>query len=234
MESYIAPVTTSTTKSPGLIVIHEIWGLNDHIKDICNRFAREGYTTLAPDLLSETGIFEKISPSIFADFQDPEKRHDAQARMREAMQPILTPEYAQHAIAELKAAFEELLALPSSNGNVGVVGFCFGGSYSFHLAAHEPRLKAAVPFYGQPPSEDEIAQITCPVLAFYGEEDTALIGSLPELRERMAKYNKNFTAEVYEKTGHAFFNDQNPKAYNKEAAQDAWKKTLSFFAENLK
>jgi carboxymethylenebutenolidase len=114
-----------------------------------------------------------------------------------------------------------------------VVGFCFGGTYSFHLAAHDPRVKVAVPFYGQPPTEAEIPNIACPVLAFYGDQDANLMQTLPALKENMQKNGKPFEAIVYPGVGHAFFNDTNTRAYNREAAQDAWGKTLAFLKANL-
>jgi carboxymethylenebutenolidase len=116
---------------------------------------------------------------------------------------------------------------------VGVTGFCFGGSYTFHLAAHDTRIKAAVPFYGQPPAPDEIPQITCPILAFYGDQDANLMQSLPQLKEDMARDNKQFEAVVYPGAGHAFFNDTNAYMYNPGFAKDAWEKTLAFLHKHL-
>lgn len=117
---------------------------------------------------------------------------------------------------------------------IGVLGFCFGGTYSFALPALDQRIGAAVPFYGHPLAEEKIADLDCPVLAFYGEEDKNLMGSLPAFKESMTKHNKNFTAVVYPNTGHAFFNDTNERMYNSEAASDAWQKTLAFLKEHLK
>jgi len=115
------------------------------------------------------------------------------------------------------------------NGNVGVLGFCFGGTYAFALAASDKRVKATVPFYGHAPEPlDKVDKISCPILAFYGEQDTNLVDPLPELKDAMKKYDKNFDAVVYPNCGHAFFNDTNPGRYNKEAAQDSWKNLLHF------
>jgi carboxymethylenebutenolidase len=220
----------SVQKHPGLIVIEEIWGLNDHVKSVADRFAAEGYSVLSPELLP-AGLLEMLTPQFQKDLFDPEKRNAIQPKMREAMQPIQQPEYASNAIATLKACVDYLLADEGVNGEVSVLGFCFGGSYSFHLAAHDSRIKCAVPFYGQAPSEEEVATITCPVLAFYGDQDTNLMESLPKLQEDFKKYGKgakDFEAVVYPGVGHAFFNDTNSHAYDAAPAEDAWNKTIAF------
>jgi carboxymethylenebutenolidase len=111
---------------------------------------------------------------------------------------------------------------------VSVLGFCFGGTYSFNLAAHDDRIKHAVPFYGHAPSEDNLKNIQCPILAFYGDEDANLMESLPQLKEDMEKNGKDFEAVVYTGVGHAFFNDTNEHAYDATSAEDAWNKTLAF------
>ncbi len=219
---------------PGLVLIHEIWGLTEHIKDVANRYADQGFFVLAPDILSDTGISEKMSPTLSKDLFNPEKRHEAQARMRAVVQPISTKEFSEDALKKLVSSVDYLLQQKGCTGNVGVLGFCFGGTYSFHLAVNEKRLKACVTFYGQPPQPlDLVEKISCPVLSFYGEKDENLMKSLPQLEEAMKRYNKNFTYKVYENTGHAFFNDTNEFAYNKEAAEDAWKTSLAFLRKNL-
>lgn len=222
----------NTERGPGLILIEEIWGLTPHIADVAKRFAREGFEVLAPELLADTGILEKVEPKMFAQMRSEDEglRLAAQARMRDAIAPIRTPEFAQHTIEKLAECYAELAKV--SNGSIAVVGFCFGGTYAFHLAANEPTLKAAVPFYGQPPSKDEIARIECPVLAFYGDQDTALMETLPQLQRDMAQAGKDFEAVVYEGAGHAFFNDTSI-AYHKEFAADAWEKALAFLRAHV-
>jgi carboxymethylenebutenolidase len=219
---------------PGLILIHEIWGLDDHMKDVTKRFAKEGYIALAPDLFAGTPIENAVSPSLFAEMGDPAKRDEAQKKMRAALAPMQSPEFAKDMMHKLEMCFSYLRKLKSCNGTIGVLGFCFGGSYSFALASEQPGIKAAVPFYGQAPSEEQIEKISCPVLAFYGEQDTNLIDHLEELKDSMKKYGKDFQSVVYPNAGHAFFNDTNPNRYNKEAATDAWKKSLEFLSKNLK
>jgi carboxymethylenebutenolidase len=221
-------------KHPAIILIHEVWGLTEHIKDVANRFAKQGYIVLAPDLLSHTGITEKVDQNILKEVMNPETRDEAQKKLRAAMAPIQSPEFGKETIERLKECVNYLLDNHQGNGNIAVVGFCFGGTYSYSLAIHDDRLKAAVPFYGHAPQNlDEVKTISCPVLAFYGEKDQMLISQLPELKEKMKAYSKDFEATVYPDTGHAFFNDTNPTMYKKEAADDAWKKTVKFLETHM-
>jgi carboxymethylenebutenolidase len=217
---------------PGLILIEDIWGLGDHIKSVADRFAAEGYSVLAPEILPP-GLLEVLTPEFRKEIADPEKRNEAQPKLRAAMQPVMQPEYAVGALVMLTACVDYLLADANVNGTIGVVGFCFGGTYTFHFAAHDRRIKAAIPFYGQAPTEKEIANITCPVLAFYGDQDTNLMQTLPTLKEQMEKNGKSFEAVVYPGVGHAFFNDTNLQAYNAGAAGDAWEKAISFLRNHL-
>ncbi len=219
------------TRHPGIILIEEIWGLNDHIKEVADRFAKEGYVVLAPELLpSDLRTF--LTPELQRDLFDPEKRDTVQPKLREAMQPIQQPAYAHTAITALKACIEYLYT-DAHVSSVAAVGFCFGGTYAFHIAAQDARVHAAVPFYGQPPSTDEIPHIQGPILSFYGDQDTHLMQTLPELKEQMLLHHKTFEAIVYPGAGHAFFNDTNVRMYNASAAADAWQKTLVFLKQNL-
>jgi carboxymethylenebutenolidase len=217
-----------------LIVIHEIWGLVDHIKDIADRYAAEGYLVIAPDLLSEVGVTPEIGLELFAMMNEPdeEKRTANQPRLREAFGQSRSPEFGATAVAKLKAIVDALEAEPGIDGKVGVLGFCFGGSYSFALAEADPRVKAAVPFYGgaQP---GEVGTIQCPVLAFYGETDTALIEALPGVEAAMKDAGVDFTAKVYADAGHAFFNDTNPRTFVPAVAADAWSRSLEFLRANV-
>jgi carboxymethylenebutenolidase len=219
-------------KHPGLILIEEIWGVNDHIKSVADRLAAEGYSVLAPELLPENWV-KFVTPELQQDFFNPKKRDQIQPEVREAMGPIYQPEFANKAIEVLKSCVDFLLSHESVNGKVGVIGFCFGGTYSFHLSAHDARIKAAVPFYGQPPSDEEIPNIQCPILAFYGDQDERLMITLPKLKEDMKKAGKDFEAVVYSGTGHAFFNDTNSRTYNAEYAKEAWSKATLFLKKNL-
>ena len=218
----------------GIVVIQEIWGLADHIKDVADRFAEQGYLAIAPDLLGHVGL----TPDVGAELQqlmsaDEATRTAAQPRMREAMGGARSPEFAAWAVPALRAVVDLLLEQDEVDGSVGVVGFCFGGSYSFALALDEPRLRAAIAFYGSFPETGDPAAIACPVLAFYGEEDHGITDGVPELEQRLADAGVDFTARVYHRVGHALFNDTSPSRYNAEAAGDAWQRSLDFLGRHL-
>jgi carboxymethylenebutenolidase len=213
-----------------LLVIHEIWGLTDHIKDVADRFAGEGYLVIAPDILSHGGISpevgEEINRLMFRGTE--EERAAAQPLMREKMTPVRSPEYGEWAVGALKKVVDYVETLPDVDGRIAVVGYCFGGTYSFALAAADRRVRSAVPFYGSPPESADLARIECPVLAFYGDQDENLMKTLPEVTERMKDAGVEFDAQVYEGAGHAFFNDANSVMYRPDAAADAWLRTLEF------
>lgn len=231
--AYVARPSSGEVKG-GLIVVHEVWGLAEHIKDVAERFADEGYLVLAPDVLSETGIEEKVTPGLAEALFDPERRSSVQPKLRELMAPLHVPGFGGETIAKLRSCFDYLFEQAETKQRLAITGFCFGGTYSFGLAASEPRLKAAVPFYGHADySIKELKNITCPILAFYGESDENLMQSLPELKEKMKQANVDFTPVVYPDCGHAFFNSTNRFTYNPVAAQDAWQRTLSFLEANL-
>ncbi|WP_427130702.1 dienelactone hydrolase family protein [Pseudarthrobacter sp. S9] len=218
----------------GLIVIHEVWGLVDHTKDVADRFAAEGYLVLVPDLLAETAMTPELATELQATLSDPEQRSKVQPKLRELMAPLHAPGFAERTLASLQACFEHLYAIPALAGRVAVSGFCFGGTYSFSLAVSEPRLRAAVPFYGHADLPvEQLRHIACPVLAFYGEKDAALVDKLPELTERMDEAGIGFASVVYPGTGHAFFNDTNAWTYDADASEDAWQRTLGFLAKSF-
>jgi carboxymethylenebutenolidase len=220
-------------KVPAIILLYEIWGINDNMRSIAERLAREGYAVIVPDLLGDTGVLEKISPSIFREMGDPKTKDEAQKKMREALAPMHQPEFAGNTLAKLDACYADLRKRFNIS-DIAIMGFCFGGTYSYAFASHEPRIKACIPFYGQPPKSEDIPKITCPILAFYGERDATLVSNLPELLNHMKTHRKRFTHKVYLNTGHAFFNDTNPHMYNEEAAKDSWKILLQFLKNTLK
>jgi carboxymethylenebutenolidase len=216
-----------------LVVIHEIWGLVDHITDVADRFAAEGYLVLAPDILGPIGVSAEVGVELqrLMFNADEKTRTEAQPIMREKLAPSNAPEYASWAVNALMSAVDYLEAQPGVDGRIGVTGFCFGGGYSFALAAADPRVRAAVPFYGYPPTS--VDTIACPVLALYGDTDERLMTSLPALTATMADAGVNFTAQTYEGAGHAFFNDTNSITYRPDVAADAFARTLAFLRTNL-
>jgi carboxymethylenebutenolidase len=212
-----------------LMVIHEVWGLVDHMKHIADRYAAEGYIALAPQLLGDMGITEKLAGDLQEELFDPERRTQAQPKIRALMAPMQAPNFGAMTLQRVEDCFAYLATQPGVNERIGITGFCFGGTYSFSLAVHQPKLKVALPFYGHADfSVEELKKITCPILAFYGEKDERLMTQLPELKKQMAEAGVDFTAQVYPDCGHAFFNDTNPFAYNALAATDAWQRALDF------
>ena len=218
-----------------LVVIHEIWGLVDHIKNVADRYAAEGYLVVAPDILSHGGITPEVGAELahLMHSADEQERATAQPLMREKMAPVNQPEYAAWAVEALKAVVDYLEAQDGVDGRIGVLGFCFGGSYSFALAAADPRIRGAVPFYGSPPETSDLAHLDCPVLALYGDADERLMASLPDVTARMKAAGAQFLPHVYAGAGHAFFNDTNPVTYRPDVAADAWTRSLEFLRGSL-
>lgn len=218
----------------GLVLIHEIWGLVDHIRDVAERFAEEGWLVAAPDILSHAGVEPALGAELFAlvNSDDEEARTAAQPRMREAMSGMRAPQYAEWAVGALRAVVDWLESQRDVDDRIAVTGFCFGGTYAFLLASADPRIRAAVPFYGTAPSPDRIAQIHAPVLALYGEKDPALIDALPAVREAMAAAGVDFEAVVYPGAEHAFFNDTG-RRYSGAHSLEAWARVLEFLDERV-
>ena len=198
---------------PGLILIQEWWGLNDHIKDIARRFAEEGYVVLAPDLYDGKKT------------KDPEEAGKLMQGLNQSV-----------ALQKLNSAVEYLKGLPEVDSErIGVTGFCMGGSYALLLACHNESVKAAAPFYGDVPSEDELKRLSAPVLFIGAENDFWITqDKMARLDEGLKKFDKEGEVKVYKGVGHAFFNDTRPDAYDKDAAEDAWKRVIGFFESHLK
>jgi carboxymethylenebutenolidase len=218
----------------GLILIEEIWGLVPHIKAVADRFAAEGYLVLAPELLGDV-LGAENGQELMEARNDPDeaRRTAAQPRLRELFSGIQDPAFAAGAVRKLTKLVDALEVEPGIDGRIAVLGFCFGGTYSFALAAADARVRAAVPFYGTAPSAEDIARITCPVHAFYGRHDERLIAALPDVERAFADAGKHLTTTVYPDAGHAFFNDTNPHSYREDDARDAWERATAFLAAHL-
>ncbi|HXG42333.1 MAG TPA: dienelactone hydrolase family protein [Dehalococcoidia bacterium] len=199
---------------PGVIVVQEWWGIDEHIQDVCRRFAREGYVALAPDLYRG-----KVT-------REP---NEAQKLMMSLDMP--------RAVKELARAADWLAAQPYTQGRgIGAIGFCMGGGLALELACTSPHIKAVAPFYGVNPQPiDKVQNIQGPVLAIYAEHDPWVDPPRrsQELREALERYGKRYEIHVYPGTQHAFFNDTRREVYNAQAAQDAWQRVLALFRDNL-
>jgi carboxymethylenebutenolidase len=200
-------------KLPGVIVIHENRGLVPHIEDVTRRVALEGFLAMAPDALSPLGG----TP------EDPDK----------APSMIQTLDN-QSNIRNFLAAVRYLMTHPASTAKVGVVGFCWGGGIANQLAVNSPELIAVVPFYGRQPAPEDVPKIKASLLLHYAGLDEGINRGIPAYEAALKKASTDYRLYMYEGARHAFFNDTNAERYNKEAAQLAWERTISFFKEKLK
>jgi len=198
---------------PGILVIHENRGLNDHMRDVTRRAARAGFVAVGLDLLSRFGG----TPD------------DPEAALRLYQQTT-----ADGRLADMLSAVDYLQNLDMVQGHtVGAVGFCAGGGNCWHLALHTEALAAAVVFYGAPvPPVDELATLASPVLAIYAELDRNLTRSVLPVITRLEDLQKPFGFHIYEGTNHAFHNDTGAN-YHHIAACGAWCKTAAFFQKHL-
>jgi carboxymethylenebutenolidase len=200
---------------PGVVVIHEWWGLDQWVKDQARALAREGYAALAVDLY----------------------RGKVTNKQEEAHQLMMgTPP--DRAIRDLKAAYAFLRSRPEvRKDRIGVIGWCMGGRYAMELATQEPGIGAVVAYYGAPPTDAAaIKRIKAPVLGNFGGEDK---GPSPEqvraFEKAMKDAGKTVDVKIYEGAGHAFANVNNPwGGYREAAAKDAWSRTVAFLDRHLK
>lgn len=200
-------------KLPGVVVIQEIYGLVPHIEDVARRIALEGFLAIAPDALSPLGG----TP------EDPNKA-------RELMGKLDSRSTVQNYIAAVKY----LKTHPLSTGKIGVVGFCWGGGMANQLAVNSPDLSAVVPYYGAQPAPEDVPKIKASLLLHYAGVDERINKGIPAFEEALKKASIDYKIYIYEGAQHAFNNDTNPARYNKDAAQLAWQRTISFFKEKLK
>jgi carboxymethylenebutenolidase len=202
--------------APGILVIHENRGLTPHIRDVARRYAKLGYVALAPDLLTPKGGADS--------FADPAEAIAALGTLdRDDM------------VTQLLAALDDLASLPGVDAaHLGVTGFCFGGGMAWRVATKDPRLAAAVPFYGSNPPLEDVPAINAAVLAIYGGLDERINAGIPAIEEAMRDAGKSFEKEVYDGAEHAFHNDTNPDRYHPSAAAAAWARATEFFAKHLR
>jgi carboxymethylenebutenolidase len=202
------------TKLPGILVIHENRGLNPHTEDVARRFALENFMAFAPDLLTSAGGYpgdDYKGGQLFT-------KIDAAKRTQ-----------------DLVASAQWLKARSDGTGNIGVTGFCYGGSMSNTLAVLlGPELAAAAPFYGGAPKPEDVPKIKAAILIHHGALDKTLAEGYPAQEAELKKNKIRYEGHVYPNSVHGFFNDATPERYNKAAAQQAWTRTLEWFNQYVR
>lgn len=199
---------------PGVVVLQEWWGVDEHIRDVCDRFAREGFIALAPDLYhGET-----------AEGPDEAEQKMMALNMDEAEK-------------EMRGAVDYVASHPKCSGQVGTVGFCLGGALSIWAATVNPKVGAAVTFYYvMPHGKPDFSKLEGkPVLGHFAEADEFVsVGDAKALEEEIGRAGADVTFHFYEEAGHAFFNDTDRLGtYHEEHARYAWDRTLDFFRRHL-
>ena len=212
MKGYLVRPANAKGKLPGVLVVHENRGLNPHIEDIARRLALDNFVAFAPDALTPLGGYpgdEDKARELFPKLD--------QAKTRE----------------DFVAAAGFLKGRADCTGKVGAVGFCYGGGIANMLATRLPDLGAAVPFYGSPPSAEDVAKIKAPLLIHYAENDERINAGWPAYETALKAANVPYTMHMYPGTQHGFNNDTTPR-YDEAAAKLAWQRTIEFFNKHLR
>jgi len=199
---------------PGIIVIHEWWGLNDWVKDQASKLADQGYVALAIDLYRG-----KVATT-------PDMAHEIMRGVPE-----------DRAKRDLHAAFEFLQSQPNVKRNrIGAIGWCMGGGYALDTALQEPTLAADVINYGHLATDPEaLKKINAPILGIFGGKDQGITpDDVHKFEAAMKQLGKKIEVKIYDDAGHAFENPNNKTGHRPDDAADAWKRTVAFLAENLK
>jgi carboxymethylenebutenolidase len=217
--------------NPGIVVIHEAFGLVEHIRDIARRFANIGYNAIAPDLYSRKG--------------GPSNPDDIATVM-----PVMFAKPDAEAVQDLEAAAAHVRDLSGATAKVGAIGFCSGGRQTLLFACSSGKVDAAVDCWGgfihraTPDAEttpsrpkpilDMVGQLRCPLFGVFGEEDqNPTVELSEELRTRAQRAGKDVTIKVYKNAGHAFLADYRP-SYREAPAAELWTDAVAFFDKNLK
>src|SRR5512144_3040595 len=209
-QGYLA--TPASGKGPGVLVIQEWWGLVPHIKDVCDRFAAEGFSALAPDMYhGETASEPDAAGKLFMALNIAQAEKDL-------------------------AGAAKYLAGHSSTAKLGAVGFCMGGQLALFAGCLEPRIGAVVDFYGVHPNVNpDYSRLSGPVLGLFAEKDAFVTPATARgVEAAIKKAGKPVEVHIYPGVDHAFFNNDNTAAYDKAAAGDAWRRTLAHFRSHLK
>lgn len=203
------PEETTGSPSKAVVIIHEWWGLNDHIKDIAGRYADAGFVAIAPDLY----------------------RGKTATNPEEAgkLMNTLQLEDGLDTIKDVVVKFQDEYGI----SRFGITGFCMGGTYALQAVCHLEGFHASAPFYGDIPDEMTLKGLKTPVLFVSATEDKWINPAKVAELERIANDNLLPVESVKYEADHAFFNNTRPEVYDEKAAKDAWGKVLNFFNENL-
>ncbi len=212
MKGYLVQPKDASGKLGAVIVIHENRGLNPHIRDVARRMALEGFVALAPDFLSPQG-------------GTPE--NEDQARDMFGKLDAAT------VVANGEATVLYLSKLDATNGNVGAIGFCWGGGAVNNLATKSPELKAGVAYYGAQPQASAVPGIKAALLLHYAGLDDRINAGIDAYKKALEENGKKFQIYVYDGVNHAFNNDTSAARYDKAAADLAWSRTVEFLKQNL-
>lgn len=212
MTGYLAKPADAAGPLPGVIVIHENRGLNPHIRDVARRMALEGFVALAPDFLSPDG-------------GTPEDED----RAREMIGALDSEANIANGIATIEFLSEH----DATNGNVGAVGFCWGGGMVNDLAVSAPDLDAGVAYYGRQPASEDVPNIQAPLMLHYAGLDDRINAGIEDYSQALKAAGKEFTIYIYDDVNHAFNNDTSDARYNEDAATLAWTRTVDFLSDQL-
>jgi len=202
--------------SPAAIVVQEWWGLNEHIRDVARRLAREGFFAIAPDLYSRQGHKVATGPNEAAQLMGGLKKEDGIADLKTTVQWLREQKQTQSA-------------------RIGITGFCMGGSYAMLLPCESREIAAAAPFYGEIPPDEKLKNLGCPIFYAYGENDGWIQrADVDRLAAALKKFDKRGEVKIYPGCSHGFFNDTRADVYRPNEAKDAWARTLKLFTANLK
>ena len=209
-QGYLA--TPASGKGPGVLVIQEWWGLVGHIKNVCDRLAAEGFSALAPDMY-----------------------HGQTASEPDGAGKLFMALNIGQAEKDLRGA-ATYLAQHSSTARLGAVGFCMGGQLALFAGTLNPSVGAVVNFYGIHPNvTPDYTRLSGPVLGLFAEKDGFVTPQVArDTDAAIKKAGKQSEINIYPNVDHGFFNDERPDVYNKTAADDAWRRTLAHFRQNLK
>ncbi|MGC4031324.1 MAG: dienelactone hydrolase family protein [Tepidisphaeraceae bacterium] len=205
-------------KAPVVIVIQEIFGLSDWLRATTDQLAAEGFIAIAPDLVSGKGPDGGGTDSF--------KSRDDVVKATRELKPDITN-------AMLDAVADYAGKIPSANGKIATVGFCWGGGASFAYAAHNPNLAAAVVAYGTPPKGDEFKAIAAPVLGLYGGDDARVTATVPAAEAAMKAAGKSYEPHIFDGAGHGFFRQQTGKnGANRKAVDEGWPTLVAFLKKH--